>query len=113
MVELLVNWIWRWCNDGDKLAWRSEGDGVVARCSALLWHGRERAGCESEMERAAEARALSLHTGLAGQVDTGIRPPCCVPGLPWSATATALSQFSPVTKLTDRATLTHCNSQTS
>ena len=82
MVELLVNWIWRWCNDGDKLAWQSDGDGVVARCSALLWHGRERVGCEREMERAAEARAFTPHAGLAGQASTGVWPPRGAPSLP-------------------------------
>ena len=75
MAELLVNWIGRWCNDGGEGARRSDGDGAVARCSALLWRGRERAGCEGEMERAAEARALSLHAGLTGRADIDVWPP--------------------------------------
>ena len=75
MAELLANWIGRWCNDGSEWAWRSNGDGAVARCSALLWRGRERAGCEGEMERAAEVHTLSLHAGMTGRANIGVLPP--------------------------------------
>jgi len=61
---------------------------VVQRCGAALCSGvgERRAGHESEMERVAEARGLSFHDGLTGQADAGVRPPCGMPGLPWSAT---------------------------
>ena len=90
VVELLAQGIkwWscdgseRWsCDDGER-ARRSDDKGAVALCFALLRCGRERAGCEGEMERAAEVRALSLHAGLTDRASTGVRPPHGLPGLP-------------------------------
>ena len=53
------------------------------------WHGAllcygvgERAGCEGEMEQAAEVHTLSLHASLTDQADADVRPPCGPPGPP-------------------------------
>ena len=82
VVELLVRGIEWWSYDSGERARRSNGEGTAVLCFALLWCGRERAGCEGEMEGAAEARALFLHIGLTGRGDASVRPPCGVPGLP-------------------------------
>jgi len=82
VADLLVRGIERWSYDGGERAWRSDDDGAATLCFALLWRVRERVGYEGEMERAAKARALSLHVGLTGRADTDVRPSHGVPGLP-------------------------------
>ena len=82
MAKLVVSWIGWWCNNGSERAWRSNSNGMVAQCSALLWRGRERAGCEGEMEQAAEARSLSLYISLTGWASASIQLPRGMPSLP-------------------------------
>ena len=81
VVELLVRGIEWWSYDSGERARRSNGEGTAVLCFALLWCGRERAGCEGEMEGAAEARALFLHAGLTDRVDIRIQPPRGAPSL--------------------------------
>ena len=64
VVDLLAQGIEQWSYDGGEQARWSDNKGLATLCSALLWHGRERAGCEGEMEGAAEVRTLSLKAGL-------------------------------------------------
>ena len=82
VVELLARGIKRWSYDGGGRAQRSDDDGAAALCFALLRRGQERAGCEGEMEQAAEACALSLRIGLTSQASAGVQPPHSMPSLP-------------------------------
>jgi len=82
VAELLAQGIEWWSYDGGEQAWQGDSEGAAALWFALLRHGRERSGCESEMERAVEARALSLHDGLTVWAGASIWPPWDSLGLP-------------------------------